>query len=211
MEYLGVKIEYLGHACFRIEGKGMVIYVDPFKIKSELKDGDVVICTHDHFDHCSIEDVLKVAKDDAVIVASVNCKEKLESLKQDKVLLKPGEKKEIKSLLIEAVPAYNIDKQYHPKEYNGIGVIVNINKVRIYHAGDTDFIPEMKALDNIDIALLPVSGVYVMDAEQAIEAAKAIKPKIAIPMHYGVIVGSRNDAERFMENLKNVCEVKILK
>ena len=210
-EFSGIRLEYINHDCFRIEGRGVVVYIDPYKVDRERKDGDVVVCTHDHFDHCSPEDIKKVAKEGAVVVASVNCKDRVEELDYEKVFMEPGDKREVKGVLIEAVPAYNVDKHYHPKNYKGIGVVVEIEGVRIYHAGDTDFIPEMKELKNIDIALLPVSGVYVMNAQQAVEAAKAIMPKIAIPMHYGVIVGSRSDAERFKEALEGVCEVRILK
>ena len=210
IEYKGVKIELLGHACFRVEGGGVVIYLDPYQVAEERRDGDIIVCSHDHFDHCSPEDIRKVAKPDAAIVAAKNCAAKVKGLATHLVLLSPGEEAEVKGVKIEAVPAYNVNKPYHPRGYGGIGVVITVAGVRIYHAGDTDFIPEMKELKDIDVALLPVSGTYVMTAEEAAEAAKAIKPKLAIPMHYGAIVGSRRDAEKFAELLKGVCEVKIL-
>ncbi|RLF54379.1 MAG: MBL fold metallo-hydrolase, partial [Thermoplasmata archaeon] len=111
---------------------------------------------------------------------------------------------------IEAVPAYNTDKDFHPGKNGWLGFVVEIDGVRIYHAGDTDFIPEMKGID-VDIALLPVSGTYVMTAEQAVEAAKTIKPKVAIPMHYGAIVGGEKDASSFQKALAGIVEVTILR
>lgn len=210
-EYRGVVITYINHDCFRIRGSDAVVYIDPFKLEESPGDGDVVVCTHDHYDHCSPVDVEKVAKPDATIVAAKNCRDKVRGLGREVILLSPGESAEVKGIKIWAFPAYNIGKPYHPKNYGGIGVVVEVDGVRIYHAGDTDYIPEMLKLENIDIALLPVSGKYVMDVEQAVKAAKAIKPKVAIPMHYGAIVGSRSDANRFKELLGEECEVVILK
>ena len=107
------------------------------------------------------------------------------------------------------MPSYNRDKDFHPKQKAWLGFIVEVDGVKIYHAGDTDFIPEMKDL-KVDIALLPVSGTYVMTAEQAVEAALAIQPKLAIPMHYGAIVGDDKDALAFKESLKGNIDVLIL-
>ncbi len=208
--YKGVSIKYISHDCFRISSNDVVVYIDPYKVRERSNDGDIVICTHDHFDHCSPEDVEKVLKKNGYVVASINCEEKIEALSEYRVLLRPGEDTEIKGVKIVAVPAYNVNKPYHPKDYNGIGVIIEIDGVRIYHAGDTDLIPEMKEFKDIDIALLPVSGKYVMNAEEACEAAKIINPKVAIPMHYGVIVGSRSDAEKFKECVGEHARVVIL-
>ena len=209
-EYNGVKIEHLTHSAFRIESHGKVLYIDPFQIGTFRKDADILIFTHDHYDHCSIEDTKKVAKDTAVIVAASNCRSKLIGLPHKKMFLNPGDSITVDDVRIDAVPAYNIGKPFHPKAYKGIGVVITINNVRIYHAGDTDFIPEMKELKDIDIALLPVSGVYVMDWKEAAAAVEAIKPKVAIPMHYGVIVGNIKDAERFKEKASSVCKVVII-
>ncbi|MCD6562689.1 MAG: MBL fold metallo-hydrolase [Thermoproteales archaeon] len=208
--YNNVNIEYISHDCFRISFKDTVVYIDPYKVRRTINDGDLVICTHEHFDHCSPEDVKKVLKHDGYIVASINCKDKVSGLSNNVFLLRPGESIEVKGIKVSAVPAYNVNKPYHPKEYNGIGVVVEIGGVHIYHAGDTDLIPEMRELKNIDVALLPVSGKYVMNADEACEAAKIINPKVAIPMHYGVIVGSRKDAEKFKECIKDLVSVVIL-
>ena len=124
-------------------------------------------------------------------------------------IVKPGDSIELEDIRIEAVPAYNVDKNFHPKEKGWLGFVVELEGVRVYHAGDTDFIPEMKDFQ-VDIALLPVSGIYVMTAAEAVEAARAIKPKIAIPMHYGAIVGDAGDADVFKSELENEMDVIVL-
>lgn len=211
LKFQDVLIEHITHAAFKISYGNINVYIDPFEIKKELKDGDVIICTHDHYDHCSPEDIQRVAKKDAAIIASSNCKTKIEKLSYKYYLLEPGGRVEIKGVTVEAVPAYNIGKRFHPKEYKGIGVVVSIGGVKIYHAGDTDRIPEMKELKGkVDLALLPVSGTYVMTADEAVEAALDIQPKIAVPMHYGAIVGSRLDAETFKKKLEGKIRVEII-
>lgn len=204
-------VEKIDHASFRIKAPGVVVYIDPFRVKGSPRDADIVVCTHDHFDHCSVEDVKRVSKKDTVIVASINCSPKTEKLGLPAHLLKPGEAVEVKGVKITAVPAYNVDKPYHPRSYNGIGAVIEIHGTTIYHAGDTDYIPEMEQLrGKVDIALLPVSGTYVMDADEAAKAALAIEPKLAVPMHWGAIVGGRKDAERFKEKLAGKIRVEII-
>jgi len=217
MEILGLEIKWLGHDAFKVKNK-QTIYFDPFEIKPQEK-GDIILISHEHFDHCSTEDIKKIIHENSVIIAAKLCKSKIDVLKEKVsqiMYFQPYQKIIVNDVKIEAIPAYNINKfrlpdvPYHPKENLGLGYVIEMNGVRIYHAGDTDFIPEMKELKDIDIALLPVSGTYVMTASEAAEAAKAIKPKIAIPMHYGSIVGSREDAEEFQELLEGVCKVLIL-
>lgn len=198
------KIHWLGHDSFRLEGE-VTVYIDPWKLPPNSPKADIILITHDHYDHCSPEDVAKIQKADTVIVTIPAAARKL---KGEVKTVKPGDKITVKGIEIEAVPAYNTDKPFHPKEAGHVGFIVTLGGKRIYHAGDTDFIPEMKGL-KVDIALLPVSGTYVMTAEEAAKAADAIKPEVAIPMHYGEIVGSERDAERFKE-LTSV-QVTILK
>ncbi len=208
--YRGIKIELLGHASVRAEGEGVVVYVDPFQIRRARRDGDIVVCTHEHYDHCSPRDIERVLKEGGTIVAAANCEAKLREFAVEKVFLKPGETAEIGRVKIDAVPAYNVAKPFHPREYGGVGVVLTIGGVRIYHAGDTDFIPEMGELGEIDVALLPVGGTYTMGPLDAARAVEVIKPKVAIPMHYGAIVGSRREAEEFEKRASKFCEVRIL-
>ena len=202
-------VHWLGHASFRMDAS-KTIFFDPWEISGQEKKAGIVLVSHEHFDHCSRQDIEKISKEDTVVVGSVQCKKELGEIKT----LKPGEKISIQGVKIEAVPAYNINKfrvpgkPFHPKEDQKIGFVVEIDGKRIYHAGDTDNIPEMSKLKNIDIALLPVSGTYVMTAEEAAEAANSFRPKTAVPMHFGKIVGSERDAEKFQKLCR--CTVKIL-
>ncbi|MGA3405930.1 MAG: MBL fold metallo-hydrolase [Candidatus Bathyarchaeia archaeon] len=211
-EYNGVKLTWLGHDAFRIQD-GQVIYIDPYEIGPGAK-ADLVLVSHEHDDHCSIDDLKKIVTPNTVIVAHAQSKNELSKLSVKEIkIAKPGDKLSFGSVTVETVPAYNTNKfrepgkVFHPKEDGKLGFVVTVKGVRIYHAADTDHIPEMKGMAP-DIALLPVSGTYVMTAKEAAEATASIKPKIAIPMHYASIVGSVKDAEEFKKLAK--CEVKIL-
>ncbi|MCD6478623.1 MAG: MBL fold metallo-hydrolase [Candidatus Diapherotrites archaeon] len=194
MEIDGLHLVWLGHAGFKVKSNNIVIYIDPYQIEEDEK-ADIVLITHDHYDHCSKEDVEKIMKDDTIIVCNEASAKKLGV--QAKII-DAGKTIDVMGIKITAVPAYNIGKEFHPKGY-GLGFIIDIAGKRIYHAGDTDVIPEMRDIKDIDIALFPVGGTYTMNAEEAVEAAELIKPRIAIPMHYGSIVGTANDAELFKE------------
>jgi L-ascorbate metabolism protein UlaG (beta-lactamase superfamily) len=198
-------IHWLGHDTFKITGE-KVIFTDPFKIKKK-DTADIILITHEHYDHCSPDDVKKLQTSNTIVIATSDCAKKIAG---NIKIVKPGDKISVDGIEIEVVPAYNTNKQFHTKDKGWVGYIFNISGQRIYIAGDTDYIPEMKTFKNIDIALLPVSGTYVMTAEEAIQAALDIKPKIAIPMHYGSIVGNKNDAKRFADGLKGKIEVVIL-
>ena len=207
-----MKLTWLGHDGFRIED-GQVIYIDPFQIKEGAK-ADLILVSHEHDDHCSVGDLKKIVTPKTVVVAHSQSKSELSKLRvKDLKIVKPGDKLTLGNVTVEAVPAYNTNKFrepgkfFHPKEDGKLGFIVTVKGVRIYHAADTDHINEMRDMAP-DIALLPVSGTYVMTAKEAAEAAASIKPKVAIPMHYAAIVGSVKDAEEFKKLAK--CEVKIL-
>ena len=198
------KMTWLGHDVFKIDGS-KTVYIDPYNIESGEK-ADLVLVTHDHFDHCSPEDVEKVQQPETVIVTE---KDSAQKLSGDVKTMKPGDSLTIDNVKIEAVPAYNTNKDFHPKANGWLGFVLEMDGVRIYHAGDTDFIPEMKDL-SVDIALLPVSGTYVMTADEAVEAAMAINPGVAVPMHYGAIVGDSTDADVFKAKLEGKVDVRIL-
>ena len=199
-------IFWLGHDGFMIKADDRIVTIDPYQVAT-VEPADILLITHVHYDHCSPEDVKKLQHDSTVIVTEP---ESADQLSGDIRIMKPGDAIEVKGTKIEAVAAYNTNKKFHPKEKNWLGFIVTLGGSRIYHAGDTDLIEEMADL-NVDIALLPVSGTYVMTAEEAIEAAKLIKPKIAIPMHYDSLVGSEADAKAFAKGLEGICEVKLIK
>lgn len=189
-------IHWLGHDSFRIVGE-KVIYTDPYKLKRADK-ADIILITHEHYDHCSPEDIKKIQGPHTVIVATADCCAKLSGTLKT---VKPGSRINVGGIEIEAVPAYNINKQFHPKENGWVGYVFTVRGQSIYLAGDTDYIPEMNTI-KADIALLPVSGTYVMTAEEAVSAALAISPKVAVPMHYGSVVGTKKDAQRFADGLK---------
>ena len=210
------EFHWTGHDGFRIaDNKNTrVIYIDPYQLSNKhkgKKDADIILISHNHFDHLSSEDLNGVANNNTTIVTAKECSDKLQDFLSNRIIaLMPGEKTVVRDITIEAIRAYNTNKKFHPKEDNKIGFVISIDNHRIYHAGDTDIIPEMEGL-NPDIALLPVSGTYVMTADEAARATnEIIKPsKVAIPMHYGTIVGSKEDADKF-KTLVTVCRVVIL-
>lgn len=213
--YEGLEFQWTGHDGFRITDlkNKRIIYIDPFQLskRHKTKDADIVLVSHDHFDHLSIEDLTEIVNSNTEFVAAKECLGKLQDLPAGRITtLNPGERTSPRGLVVEAIRAYNTNKKFHPKEDNKIGFVITVDGHRIYHSGDTDIIPEMSGL-NPDIALLPVSGTYVMTADEAARATdEFIKPrKFAIPMHYGSIVGSEEDANKFKTAVRT-CEVRIL-
>jgi len=205
LEEIIKNIHWLGHDAIRLNGS-QVIYFDPFQIAA-TQPADLIFISHEHFDHCSPEDVAKIRKQDTIIVTDAAAARKLTG---DVKVVAPGDRLQVKGIEIEVWPAYNIDKEFHPRKAGMLSFVVSMDGVRYFHAGDTDFIPEMEEIE-ADIAFLPVSGTYVMTAEEAVRAAKALKPKVAaIPMHYGAIVGTAKDAEKFKKSLQGEIEVVIL-
>ena len=198
-------IQWLGHAGFTIKAGDKLIAIDPFQIDIEIP-ADIICITHSHYDHCSVPDINKIQKDSTVFITEPSSAEKLSG---DVRTMHPGESVTVEDIHIEAVPAYNTNKDFHPRENNWLGFVITINNQRIYHTGDTDLIPEMEQI-SADIAFLPVSGTYVMTAEEAVEAAKRIKPSVAVPMHYDAIVGSSDDAMNFKNALDGIVDVAIL-
>jgi L-ascorbate metabolism protein UlaG (beta-lactamase superfamily) len=213
MKLLNLEITRIAHDTFKIKGS-KVIYTDPYKV-TRRDEADIVLLSHEHFDHLSLEDLNKVIFPGTTIVASPLCKDALDSVKaKETKFLDPGGKFTVGKVEIEAVPAYNVNKfrepgqAFHPKNEKRLGFVFQMDGTKVYFAADTDFIPEMKNI-KCDIALLPVSGTYVMTPEEAAQAAATIKPKIAVPMHYAAIVGSDADAKKFRDLAKD-CQVEIV-
>lgn len=206
-------ITWLGHASFRIQGKEKTIYIDPYILDLDAPTADYILVTHEHYDHCAVENIKKLMGLGTFIIAPPPCMSNLSFAKPSQLkLLEVGQSFEHYGLKITAVPAYNIGKPYHSPK-TGVGFIIELGGVKIYHAGDTDKIPEMSRLAGllIDVALLPVGGTYTMDPREAADAVRLIKPKIAVPMHWGAgVVGTREDAEKFKELVGNSARVEVL-
>ena len=201
---MAVEIKWIGHASFRIAGASSVLYIDPWKLSDEPHDADVVFVSHSHFDHCSPPDIRKASKDDTTIIAPSDVIAELHAA--NAVALE--EQVYVKDIAVEPVAAYNVGKSFHPKGNLWLGAVFTIDGKRIYYAGDTDLIPEMSDLKDVDVALLPVGGTYTLNAAEAAKACKAIGCKTAIPYHWGDIVGSAADAEKFAKAA--ACRTKLL-
>ncbi len=206
-----IDIEFLGHSGFLIGcGNGKKIAIDPYNISENVGKVDLVLITHSHYDHCSIKDIEKIVSDEGVIVVSADCQSKVARLEgKDMQVVEIGDQLDFGKIAIRVVPAYNVGKDFHPKSEGWLGYVIKIGNVIIYHCGDSDFIPEMRNLTgygkqgNEFVCLLPVSGKYVMDAEEAAKVASLLSPDLAIPMHYGAgVAGTREDAQRFVELCK---------
>ena len=204
-------IEVLCHSSIRMN-KGKIIYVDPFHIEENYQDADIILITHSHYDHFSEEDIEKVRKADTIIYVTEDYVENARQLGffENKIIgIKPNQTYYEGNMEINTVPAYNVNKQFHPKENNWVGYILKIDGISYYIAGDTDITEENKKI-KCDVAFVPVGGTYTMTAKEAAELVNIIKPKVAIPIHYGDIVGTKEDATTFVNSLENGIESKIL-
>ncbi|MEJ7749862.1 MAG: MBL fold metallo-hydrolase [Thermoleophilaceae bacterium] len=206
-------VEWLGHSGFRISARGATVYIDPYRVAGGPK-ADLILITHGHYDHFSPQDVERLSHDDTWLVAPAAVAERAMGRV---VSIAPGEALELEPIPgvdVAAVAAYNTSKRatdgrlFHPREAGCVGFDLNVRGERLYHSGDTDVIPEMDSVVGVDVALLPVSGTYVMTAGEAAEAARRIQPGVAVPMHWGEHIGSRADAEAFAEKAPG--EVRIL-
>ncbi|MCF7811906.1 MBL fold metallo-hydrolase [bacterium] len=200
------KIKWLGHSSFKIADT-KTVYIDPWKLPDgEGSDGDLILVTHDHYDHCSPPDIKKALGSGGKVLAAECCRAKYP--KAD-VFTLPWMKQKLNDINVYVTAAYNINKKFHPKELGHVGYVIELDGVKIYHAGDCDAFPHMTDI-SCDIALLPVSGTYVMSPLEAVDACEMLKPQLAIPIHWGDadVVGTRDDAERFAKLAP--CEVVIL-
>ncbi len=212
-------INWFGHASFSFidENGNRIYYVDPFDLKPQnLEKADLIFITHGHPDHFSPSDIQSIINDETVIVAPPDILEKIDVSEDRKLLVEPNVEYEVKEFKFQTVPAYNNHPeklQFHPKENNWVGYIFELNGKKVYHAGDTDFIPEMKDLANLKlyIAMLPIGGHYTMEEKEAAAAANAIKADFTIPMHYRVHTKERTpEVEENFKKLVTESEVIIL-
>ena len=204
-------VEVLNHSSIKIN-KTKVIYIDPYKVYKAYNDADLIFITHNHYDHYSEEDIDKVKKESTYYIVPKDLQNNLinRGIKQEKIILvRPNEIYTIDEIRFSTIPAYNINKNFHPKENNWVGYIIEIKENSYYIAGDTDL-----NQDNIkvkcDVAFVPVGGTYTMDYKEAAELTNQIKPKVAIPIHYGSIVGTKQDAINFINLLDKQIDGKIL-
>ncbi|MFR5856391.1 MAG: MBL fold metallo-hydrolase [Bacilli bacterium] len=203
-------VKFVKHSCIKI-CDNLVIYFDPFKIDKFYNDADIIFITHNHYDHYSEEDIKKVMKDDSFIVIPYDLEESVLNLGfkiNNVIMVKPNKQYEVLNITFNTIPAYNTNKNFHLRSYDWIGYIININNFTYYIAGDTDKTPENSSV-LCDVAFVPIGGTYTMNYLEAAELINEIKPKMVVPIHYGVIVGSREDAIKF-KNLINkdiICKI----
>jgi len=207
MEIGNINLRWLGHSGFVLNTGSKTIYIDPYNIPENSEKADIILITHSHYDHCSVADLKKIVKEGTKIMVPADCPSKICRFDEeiDIQIVEPGKEFNIGDLRIITVAAYNIDKSFHPREEGWVGYLIKNPGVVVYHAGDTDVIPEMDKLTGHKqkgiefIALLPVGGRFTMSFEEAFEAVKKIKPSLAIPMHFGSVVGLEEDAKEFVQ------------
>lgn len=199
------------HSSIKINGE-KVIYVDPYKIKEINKDADLIFITHEHYDHYSIEDINKIKKSNTRFIVPKSMKNRLiiDGISENDIIsVDVKNKYNVDDIEFETIPAYNINKSFHPKNSNWVGYIININNIKYYIAGDTDITDEAINV-KCDIAFIPIGGTYTMDYKEAATLTNKIKPKYAIPIHYGLIVGKYEDAIKYSNLLDKEIECKII-
>ncbi|WP_026494454.1 MBL fold metallo-hydrolase [Butyrivibrio sp. WCD3002] len=204
-------IEVFTQSSIRIKTRHGVIYVDPFQMRDEPHDADYIFITHDHSDHFSNEDIKKVRKNSTILVVPEKIGKLANVLVHDQdrlIVVKPGIYKEIDGLEFETIPAYNNIKPYHPKSAGFVGYVFRVDHKRIYVAGDTSLTKDAQKV-KCDIALVPIGGTYTMDAKKAAELVNILRPEVAIPTHYGSIVGKKSDAEKFKSLVNSHIKVEI--
>jgi L-ascorbate metabolism protein UlaG (beta-lactamase superfamily) len=207
-------LEWLGHSGFRIRTNGGVIYIDPYRVK-QGPEADLILITHGHYDHFSPQDVERLSTSRTWLVGPAAVAERVSGQVHS---IAPGEALDdelVRGVYVSAIAAYNTSKRdpdgnaFHPREAGWVGYELTVWGERLYHSGDTDVIPEMDAVMGVDVALLPVSGTYVMTAQEAAEAARRIQPRVAVPMHWGEHIGTEEDARTFAERAP--VEVRIMR
>lgn len=204
-------VEWLGHSTIKILSD-KIIYIDPYNIKEEFHDADIIFITHNHYDHFSIKDIKKCMKNNTKIIVTEDLYEDTLNIgftEENILSVFPNNNYTLEHIKFCTIPAYNNNNKFHPKEKNWVGYIININNIRYYIAGDTDITVENEKV-TCDIAFLPVGGTFTTNYEEAAMLANIIEPKIAVPIHYGTLVGTKEDAINFKANLKDSIKCEIL-
>lgn len=204
-------IEVLCHSSIRFN-KGLIIYFDPFKINENYHDADIIFITHSHYDHYSEEDISKVIKDNTTIVVPKDLEDMVLQFgfaKEHIIVVSPNEEYSVLGINFKTIPAYNTNKNFHPKSNEWVGYIVNLDQTTYYIAGDTDITEENRQV-KCDVAFVPIGGTYTMTYSEAAELINEIKPQIAVPIHYGLIIGNKEDANNFANLVDKEIECKIL-
>ena len=193
-------VRWLGHSSFIItsEVEDITIYIDPYKINSDTI-ANYIFLTHTHYDHFSFNDIVSISNKDTRLFAPADAQPKLKEYIGNVTIVQPNDKYQVENLIIDTVPAYNQFSGFHPKSNNWVGYIIELDGKKYFHSGDTDYIDELNNLKSKElfVAMLPVGGTYTMDAKDAAKLANVIKPRYAIPMHYGTVIGDIKDAEEF--------------
>lgn len=204
-------ITFIGHGTLMFEYNGLTIHIDPVSQEADyekLPDADLILITHEHGDHLDIKAIKHILKDDCPVIMTQLCLNNLEDFKPA-VIMKNGDSKTVKSIPVEAIPAYNIEHKrpsgepFHPKG-QGNGYILTLGNIRVLVAGDTENIPEIKGLKNIDVAFLPMNLPYTMSPEMVADAVRSFRPKILYPYHYG-----NTNTEELVELLKNEKDIEV--
>lgn len=205
-------IEVFTQSSIRITDRAGTIYCDPFRLHGTPKDADYILITHDHYDHFSPEDIEKAATAHTVLVVPENMKgqaKDVAGLVGSVVTVRPGQSYQVGELSFETVTAYNNTKRFHPKSAGWVGYLLLLDGQRVYVAGDTDAIRENRSL-SCDVAMIPIGGTYTMDVREAADLINAMRPSVAIPIHYGSIVGSKGDAQAFRKLVDDAIDVRII-
>lgn len=205
-------INVLCHSAIRLEIDNKIIYIDPYSLTSNANDADLIFITHDHYDHFSIEDIKKVEKSNTIFIIPESMLENAikSGIKENRIIkIKPNQNYKYENLKIETIPAYNVNKKFHPKENNWVGYLIEYNNVVYYIAGDTDITNENKKV-KCDIAFVPIGGTYTMNYKEVAKLINEIKPKFVVPIHYGKIVGTKQDALNFEKLLNEDIKCKIM-
>lgn len=197
-----MKIEVLGHASVKLTGT-KVVYFDPFNIKEKYHDADYIFITHDHYDHYDLESILNVKKEDTKIIVPECLKDQ-----DNYMVVEPNREYTIDNIKFETIRAYNTNKQFHPKEKKYIGYNICLDREYYYIMGDTNRTLETDMVKT-NYCFVPIGGTYTMNVSEAIDYINELKPKVAIPIHYGTVTGSKELGKEFRKSINEEIQVEL--